>query len=215
VTGPVHLNADAQLNLAANLTLDSLNVGVLDGAVNPLTSERLIVGPGSYLKMVPTTGVNINTVLENRGIVDAVGPLNFVNDSVVNVAGATYASGGRPRLCEHALTVAGGLSMRGTVDLVNSNAASAAPATLQVTGGGLRNLAAGTVRSAAGRGGGRTLNAVLDNQGTVAVSTRSPSRALRRRTTARCPRAAAHHRAVERLRASPTAIRPSSVRAAR
>lgn len=163
--GALAFSAGASLDLEATLSLDGIFLFLNDATVDRLVSERLIVGSSGLVVMQATSGVTINTIVENSGVVIARGIGNVVNDSLINslesglqvegIAGNT------------ALEVANGLLNHGGIVLTSSVAD--AGATLQVTSGTLRNESDGIILSAAGSGGARTLAAELDNRGLLGV----------------------------------------------
>jgi len=161
------LHLHAIVNPDAPLTLDSLTTVMLRGTVN---AGRLIIGPDGHFTMQPVLPpLDIYSRVENEGRIDVVGPSNTMQDSLINLPGALLRiDAGDPSYLSADL-YASQLRNGGTVELINTNAASSAAATR--SGFALLNESGGTLLSAAGAGtGGRILDAPLDNRGTVTVA---------------------------------------------
>src|SRR5438876_6300030 len=91
-----------------------------------------------------------------------------LNGPFQNQAGATLRVASAANIISADLTVANGFINNGTIELTSTNGAIT-PA-LHVTSGTLVNAAGGQINILAGTGGGRTLDAQLDNQGTLNVA---------------------------------------------
>jgi hypothetical protein len=113
--------------------------------------------------------VIINAPLVNQGTVITTGASTLAGAvaadpaSVIKIQGnGTYGSSAL------SVTTAGGLFNTGIIELTDSTAAYGA--TLRVTNGPLRNASGATIDVALGANGSRTLDALLDNQGTLTIS---------------------------------------------
>lgn len=154
--GTLALTTDAQFNVRADLTLDSLSVLVFDGAINTGGAQRLTIGPDALLNMASNLGVNINLPVINQGALIGTGTQVYLNDSLYNEAGALLildGTGGQAVLTANGIDNSGTINLSGTTQV-----------TLQVTGpGGLTNRVTGVVATQAGAT--RIINATLINEG--------------------------------------------------
>jgi hypothetical protein len=162
ISGPggLILNPGTRLNVEAPLSLDSLVLLVNDAAVTGGGTGRLLLQPDAAMLLQSQTGATVNVVVENGGVLSAIGGATVLNDSLYNAAGATLQVAGAGTAA--GLTV-NALDNSGTVLL-----AGTAPATLTIAGaGGLANRASGEVTVLPGAS--HVLNATLANQGTVTL----------------------------------------------
>ncbi|MFN8588704.1 MAG: kelch repeat-containing protein [Candidatus Eisenbacteria bacterium] len=173
---------NSQLNLNVALASD---MALLDGTTSTLA------GPQTYTVKTGTT-VNMNNCSINGTVnVDNGGSFTLLNcdgsgtintNGLVEYTGANTLTGATPFLTSGgsvlrlkgivgvnaSLTCTNGFTNNGTIELTSSGAATAA--SLTVTNGTLTNVAGAAIQSLAGSGGGRNLNAKLDNQGTITVA---------------------------------------------
>src|SRR6185436_7921234 len=111
----------------------------------------------------------INNALNNAGLLVVRANSSF-NGGFVNVAGATLRLLGDGNYSSVNLTVANGFTNSGLIEM--TSVFNAQPVTLNVTSGTLVNAAGATIDILQGSGnGGRTINAQLNNQGTLNVGT--------------------------------------------
>jgi YVTN family beta-propeller protein len=126
-------------------------------------SGKLTVAAGTLLSV---RGSTINSRLANLGKVDAHGSTAF-NDSVTNASGATLRLQGDGASSTSQLTVLNGFTNDGTIVLTDTT--SSYGAILHVTNGTLTNAAGGLIRADSGTNGLRTIDAQLDNEGTITL----------------------------------------------
>ena len=131
----------------------------------------LTVAPSTALILRAST---INVPLANQGSLTGIGS-SAVNGALTNAAGATLRVEGNNGYGVGNLTVASGFTNAGAIDL--TDIVSTYGATLHVTAGTLVNGSGGAINALAGAGGPRTLDAQLDNQGTLNVTV-APAQAL-------------------------------------
>ena len=135
-------------------------------------------GPGSLTnagaQFLNVQSSTLNLDLDNQGTLLVNGASSFAgalttsSSSLIRVQGnGTYGLG--------TMSVANGFTNNGTIELTDTT--SSYGATLNLPTGTLTNSPTGTVAAVLGANGARTLTAVLDNQGTVAV-TLAPTRDL-------------------------------------
>jgi hypothetical protein len=135
-----------------------------------LTSSTLN-GPGILTNVAGNTltlrGSTIGATLVNQGTLLAAGTSTLsgglTNTGLLRVFG--YGGQGGANL---SVTAAGGFTNAGAIELTDSNATYGA--TLKVSGGTLVNATGATIDFALGANGTRTLDAMLDNKGTVTVN---------------------------------------------
>jgi hypothetical protein len=168
-SGMQALNVGSGRMLTISTSGDILSTGrlMLDGALtlNGATlngSGTLSVAAGGTLTL---QNGDLNTPLVNAGTVLSLGS-SSMDGSVTTVAGSLLRVQGVSGL-NATLTVASSFTNEGAIELTSSATANV---TLSVTSGTLTNAADGTIRSLVGLGGGRTLTAQLDNQGTLTVA---------------------------------------------
>ncbi|MEX2140377.1 MAG: putative Ig domain-containing protein, partial [Pirellulales bacterium] len=162
--GQISLAGTQTLELASDLTLTSTTF-VFPGAVT-------VNGPGDLINQasLSLSGDTINADLNNQGTLlvetrgDSTinGALTTNGTSIIRVVG--NASEGSVNF-----TVEDGFINNGLIELTSINGALHG-ATLNVTNGTLINAADGEIRSSVGTGGTRTLNAQLDNRGSLVVA---------------------------------------------
>jgi hypothetical protein len=128
-------------------------------------SGTLTVAPATSLLVRAST---INSSLDNQGSVIVNGTSSF-NGALTTAAGTLLRVEGNGTYSTGTLTVANGFTNNGLLELTDIT--SSYGATLNVTTGTLVNAASGTISATTGTLGPRTLNAQLDNQGTINVAT--------------------------------------------
>ncbi|HSD32375.1 MAG TPA: hypothetical protein VLB49_10725, partial [Gemmatimonadales bacterium] len=111
----------------------------------------------------------IGTAFVNLGTLVATGP-SALTGSVTTNAGDSIIVQGNGTVGAGTLTVSGG-SWTNNGAIVLTDVGSAFGATLSVPTGTLTNVAGATIDAPLGANGDRTLNATLDNQGTVTIGT--------------------------------------------
>ncbi len=126
-------------------------------------SGKVTVAAGTLLNLRSST---INSRLVNLGNLDAHGP-TAINDSLTNASGGTLRLEGEGAFGTSTLTVLNGFTNDGTIVLTDST--SSYGAILHVTNGTLTNAAGGLIRADSGTNGPRTLDAQLDNEGTLTL----------------------------------------------
>jgi len=133
-------------------------------------TNSTVNGPGTLTnasgKTLVIQGGALNTALINQNLVTLRGSL-AVNDTVNTSPGSTLRIEGDAACCAAFVTVANGFTNNGTLELTAVNGSGTTSA-LTVTNGVLVN--AGGIDVLPGNGGARSLNASLDNQGTMIVS---------------------------------------------
>jgi hypothetical protein len=154
-----------------NLTIDSVAVVQVGGALD-LTANDTISGPGSLIdngSILLTSSALTLAGVSNASLVQAAGT-SAITGSFSNSSGGGLLVEGSPA-GDGILTIASGFLNAGGIVLTDGDAAQARNATLVVTSGVLTNTVGGSLQSVPGSvaGGSRTLRAMLDNQGTVAV----------------------------------------------
>jgi hypothetical protein len=137
-----------------------------------LTSSTLN-GPGTLTnaagKTLKVQASTINAPLINDGMLIAVGTSILAGPITTSPGSLIRAQGnGTFSTSTLSVTAAGGLVNAGAIELTDTT--SSYGATLRVTNGGLRNLVGATIDAQVGFNGPRTLDAMLDNQGTLSVS---------------------------------------------
>jgi hypothetical protein len=153
------------LGVTANLTTAFTN------AVTALTlSSSTVNGPGTLTntpgKTLTMTSSTVNAPLVNQGALVAQAT-SAITSSLTTAAGSTLRVQGS-NASDAVLTVANSFTNSGTIELTSDGASRAA--TLTVISGTLTNAAGANLSALAGTGGSRTLNAQLDNQGTLRVA---------------------------------------------
>jgi len=128
-------------------------------------SGTLTVATGTSLLARAST---INAPLVNQGLLVASGT-SALNGPLANPVGATLRVQGNGVYGQGLLTIATGFTNEGATELTDTT--SSYGATLTVSSGTLVNAPGGTIAALTGTLGPRTLNAQLDNQGTVTVAT--------------------------------------------
>jgi hypothetical protein len=155
-------------------------------SVRSLTSQAAVVISGGSLTLgAALSQINDNlttsgngTLVLNNATLSGVGSLingatflaeanSNINAALTNASGATVRVLGNAFSAGGALTVANGFTNDGLIDLTSINGNS--PATLSVGDGTLTNAPDGLIRSSVGTNGTRTLNAQIDNQGTISA----------------------------------------------
>ncbi len=141
VTGTVNVVGTGTLSLGSS-TLNAANV------VNTSTNSLVL------------TASTINAPVDNRGML-LTRSTTALNEGLTTGAGSVLRIEGFSNLAA-TLTVAGGLTNTETIELASL---SGSVATLTVTGGTLVNAVGGTITATDAPA--KTINAVLDNQGTI------------------------------------------------
>ena len=162
ISGGVLAISSATVNASQNFTT----------ATTTLTLTSSTWGGSGTLTIAPSTGLNIaastlNSAVDNQGTLTVRGTTSF-NAGLTNAAAATLRLLGDGTYSTSNVTVATGFTNNGAIILTDTT--SSYGAILNVTTGTLTNAASGTITAAAGTGGPRTLNALLDNQGTVTLN---------------------------------------------
>jgi fibronectin-binding autotransporter adhesin len=166
--GTIVTATSATLTLNANLSTASTNLSLAGGIVNG--SGTLTNATGQTLTMA---GTQIDLPVINQGSLLVVNSGNALNGAVSTVSGSLLRVQGNASCCVANLTLASGFSNNGTIELTSINGGQTA--SLSVSSGTLTNAAGGTLSVLAGTGGSRIVNAIVNNQGTIAVSPGSTS----------------------------------------
>jgi hypothetical protein len=165
------LSGGGTLSLSSNLTA-TLNADLSNASVVLGATSTTFNGPGSLIdaagKTLTLTSCTINAPLDNEGTLIVQGT-SAVNGAFTSGTGDTLRVQGNPAVGASALTFADGFTNNGTVELTTVGGSSSA--SLAVTNGTLVNDSTRTIDVLVGSGGGRTLTAQLDNQGTLSVGT--------------------------------------------
>src|SRR5262249_33084923 len=140
-------------------------------ATTTLTVNNSTVnGPGTLTnaagRTLTLTNSTINAALVNQGAI-VIRAGDSINGSFTATADSTLTVQGDGFFSNALLTFSQGFTNLGLIDLTCVNAGT--QARLDVTSGTLVNAVGGTIRSSVAVGGGRQLNAALDNQGTLTV----------------------------------------------
>lgn len=160
-TGTLFLNGVA-VNLVPGFTVGTCFLSLLGST---LSGGTLTIPATKTLTLRDDT---IQAAVNNSGTLVINGAC-ALDGSVQQNAGAALKVEGSG-VGAATLTVATGFTNNGTIDLTNGSLGQ--NATLNVTSGTLTNAAGATLKSSTGSTGGtRTLNAVLNNQGTFTVGT--------------------------------------------
>lgn len=159
------------LDSLALLTINLATANLTPALSNPVTdlaiSFSTINGPGilTNTKTLDINGSTINTQISNQGLLLAHGT-NTVATLSTNAASIVRVESNNS-VSNSALTVTNGFVNNGAIEL---NCTSGGwTSTLGVTNGTLTNASAGQIAIQTGAGGGRNLNAQLDNQGTLTI----------------------------------------------
>ncbi|TMQ05190.1 MAG: hypothetical protein E6J91_41210, partial [Deltaproteobacteria bacterium] len=141
-------------------------------ATTALKLATVTWGGTGTLTIAPSTGLTIGTTTINAALVNqatlTVTGTSNLNGAVTNAAGATLRVQGNNSLGTGNLTVANGFTNDGTIVLTDTLGSFGA--VFAVTAGALDNAAGGTILSDVGAGGTRSLNAALNNQGTLTIN---------------------------------------------
>jgi hypothetical protein len=156
---------------ATSSTISTINNSLTVGSMGTLTlNPGTLNGTGSLTNAgtLNLSNRTLNVPLNNQGLLVVTGASNPLNGTLTTSTNSTIQVLGS--LSGTAiLTVANGFTNNGTIDLTSSPSFSTA-AFLNVTNGTLLNAAGASIQSNVGGGGTRTLNAQLDNQGTLSVN---------------------------------------------
>jgi hypothetical protein len=151
------------LSLTPNLSNASLTLSLTNVTVN---------GPGSVTNAIGRTmtisGGLMDAPLDNQGHLTLRG-VATLNAALTTTTTSTLRVEGDAFFSSATTTVSNGFVNNGAIELDAVNG-SGTTAQLNVTTGSLVNAGGATISSLAGNGGGRTLGAQLDNQGTIIVS---------------------------------------------
>ncbi len=179
--GGLTFNSGAIANLNAPWTASALTLsgstlnqptGVTTSATTLTASNSTLNGPGTITNSAAVTTTlqtcTVNAPLVNDGTLVLAGTGN-VNGGYTSGAGSTLRVEANSTVGGSSQTFATGFTNNGTLVLVCTG--STFTSTLAVTSGALVNAAGRLIDVQAGTGGGRTLTAALDNQGTATVGT--------------------------------------------
>jgi hypothetical protein len=143
------------------------------GATEFVFTSSVVNGPGGLTndagKTLTVRSTTIGAPLNNFGTLLVEGVSAF-NDALMTEAGSLIRLQGNAAFSTAILNVPKGLVNGGTIELTDS--ASSFGATLKVTGGPLRNAPTGMIHVQSGANGLRTIDATLDNQGTLTADAR-------------------------------------------
>ncbi len=170
------------INIASGTTL-TVNGGALNQNGGAFTGAGTLVfigsGTGNFNAPISATPFGMNASLQDGGFT-FTGTLDNVSMTVTGSASAVPCSIGTGALVavssydgcggwySSTLTVAGGFTNNGTIELTHAGNCGAGTSTLAVTDGVLTNM--GTIHIAAGTGGGgRALAAQVDNRGIISA----------------------------------------------
>ena len=152
--------------VAVNLGVDFANdVGALSFTNSTVNGPGILTNPVG--KTMTVAGTTINAELANLGTLRARAT-SAINGALSNGVDATLRVEGLAAIAHATLTVANGFTNEGAIELFGD--VSFRSATLNVRSGTLVNAVGGSIDVLAGGGGPRTLNAQIDNQGTLTVS---------------------------------------------
>ena len=135
------------------LTISSSNVGGTGSITNAALQTLNLNG-----------NTSLNTTVSNNGTLVAGGTITLGN-TFTNGAGATLQVQGNGAVGTSTLTINTPFTNNGAIQL--TDVTSSYGAVLNVPNGTLTNASTGTISALTGSNGPRTLNAQLDNQGTV------------------------------------------------
>jgi RTX calcium-binding nonapeptide repeat (4 copies) len=167
------LNNQGTLNVNKNLTMNAAAAAHTNsGTINIPTSRTLTVTSGTLTNQAPgalnLNSATITATLANEGLIVAHGT-SAINGTFTTAAGSALRAEGAGGFGTGNLTVANGFTNNGAIELTNS--AAGQDAILTVSTGTLTNAQNRTIDILPGVGGGSgTLNAQLDNQGTLNVN---------------------------------------------
>lgn len=160
--GAIHFN-NAAVGLTQGLTNDTLSVDFVNATVN---------GPGTLVNAASRTltiqQTAINAPLVNAGVFVTRGTSSLAG-GITTSTGSTMIVQGDQSCCGSVLSVPGGFTNNGLIELTAIN--GPASAALDVPSGLLVNASEATIAARAGAGGTRNLGAALDNQGSILVET--------------------------------------------
>jgi hypothetical protein len=134
--------------------------------------NSVVNGPGTITNaagrtlMLRSSTIGAGALLINNGLLLAHGN-SAVNSSIVTTPTSTIRVEGINTFGFATLTVTNGFQNNGAIELTSSTGAF--PALLDVLGGELANAVGATISSLPGTGGARTIDAQLNNGGTLAV----------------------------------------------
>ncbi|MBI5711486.1 MAG: hypothetical protein HZC42_14465, partial [Candidatus Eisenbacteria bacterium] len=158
----------ASLTLTGATAGFALSFATADFALS--ASSSTLNGPGTITNSSAVTQLlrscAVGAALVNEGTLDLRGA-SSLSGAFTSAPGSTLHLEGDGTSGGVVVTVASGFTNNGTIELTSSNAGYGA--TLNLSAGTLLNPAGRTIAVLAGAGGGRTLGARLDNQGTVTV----------------------------------------------
>ncbi|HXE81969.1 MAG TPA: hypothetical protein VN513_01410 [Gemmatimonadales bacterium] len=168
VTKPHTLGAIILNNSTASFAPDQST-----GSTGFFLTSSTLNGPGTLTnaagKTLKVQASTINAPLINDGALIAVGTSILAGPITTSPGSLIRAQGnGSFSTSTLSVTAAGGLVNAGAIELTDTT--SSYGATLRVTNGALRNLVGATIDAQVGFNGPRTLDAMLDNQGTLSVS---------------------------------------------
>jgi cytochrome c biogenesis protein ResB len=170
-SGTLNLTSGA-VSGVGTLALAGVTANFANGFSNSVTSlalnNSILNGPGTITNATGQTQSMVNTTvnapLVNQGLLVFDGTGGFTN-SFTAAAGSTLRLQGSSSTGVSNLTITNGFTNNGTIDL--TTVVSSYTDILTVTNGTLTNAPGATITSSVGTAGSRTINAVLDNQGTI------------------------------------------------
>ncbi len=153
-------------------TTASFSTSQSTGATAFTLTNSTVNGPGTFTNLsgqtlVMTNGV-MNAALDNQGLLLLRGSPD-INGTFTTGPGSTLRVEGDAFCCSATATVLNGFINNGTIILTAINA-TGTTAQLTVTNGTLVNASTRLIDIQAGNGGARTLNAALNNQGTLTIN---------------------------------------------
>ena len=135
-----------------------------NGVFTPTGSSTVTAGTLVNQGTLNATNTTINAPLVNQGLLIYDGTGSFTN-TFTTTTGSTLRLQGSSSTGTSNLTITNGFTNNGTIDL--TTIVSGYSDILTVTNGTLTNAAGATITASLGAGGPRTINAQLDNQGTI------------------------------------------------
>jgi hypothetical protein len=139
-----------------------------DGALN--FTNVTVAGPGTLVNPASRSLTLRNSVIDapftNAGLLTVISS-STINGALSTVAGGTIRVSPDGSTGTATLTVSNGFTNNGAIEFTATG--STYNSGLSMPSGTLVNAAGGTITSVQGSGGGRTLSAAVDNQGTITL----------------------------------------------
>ncbi|MDB4889090.1 MAG: hypothetical protein JWL61_945, partial [Gemmatimonadetes bacterium] len=135
-----------------------------NGVVTPITATVTVGATLVNQGTLNPRNANLNAAVSNQGTIVWDGTGSILGTLTTSV-GSTLRLQGSGNTGVSNLTISNGFTNNGTIDL--TTVVSSYTDILTVTNGTLTNAPGGTITSSVGTAGSRTINAVLDNQGTI------------------------------------------------